>query len=445
MASDLLSIARSGARVARGALEVTAQNIANAATNGYVRRSVIIEEVSATGGLLKAGDISLSGARIAGIHRNADAFRQTEVRRTAGEAARGGAELQGLENIESAIEQSRVYDLTVEFEASLLALSADPTDPSLRASTMAAAGNMASGFGIAATSLTAVGEGLRFDAGAALDETNVITTELARVNIRMARAGDDSSDRATLLDQRDSLLEKLAGRADISTSFNSSGMAEVRVGGATGPVLVSGGTAGTLAATAQADGTLDFTLDGAAVTLAGGAIGGKGQALEALAIRRDALDIAAGAIIATVNAAQAGGAALDGSTGAALFSGSGASTIALAFTAGSGLATAPAGSPAGSTLAGNLTAMRSAFSGNGHAQALSDLIFAASTDVAGKRVTSEALTSIASAAQIALDQQSGVDLDQEAANLIRFDQAFKASGRAMQVAADLFDTILGIR
>lgn len=445
MASDLLSIARSGARVARGALEVTAQNIANAATDGYVRRSLRVEEVSASGGLLKSGDISLSGARIAGIHRNADAFRQTEVRRTAGEAARGGAELQGLENIESAIEQSRVYDLTVEFEASLLSLSADPTDPSLRTATIAAAGNMAAGFGIASTSLAAVGEGLRFEAGAALDEANVITTELARVNIRMARAGEGSSDRATLLDQRDSLLERLSGRADISTTFNTSGMVEVRLGGTTGPVLVSGGTAGTLAATTQADGTLDFTLDGAAVTLSGGAIGGKGQALETLAIRRDALDASAAAIITTVNTAQGNGAALNGSTGAPLFNGSSASTIALAFTAGSGLATAPAGSPAGSTLAGNLTALRSAFSGNGHAQALSDLIFAASADVAGRAITSEALTSIATAARISLDQQSGVDLDQEAANLVRFQQAFQASGRAMQVAADIFDTILGIR
>jgi len=445
MASDLLSIARSGARVARGALEVTAQNIANAATDGYVRRSLQVEEVSAAGGLLKTGDISLSGARIAGIHRNADLFRQTEARRTAGEAARGSSELQGLENIESAIEQSRVYDLVVEFEASLRALSADPTDSSLRASTMAAASNMASGFSIASTSLDAVGDGLRFESTAAMDEANVLTGELARVNIRMARAGEGSSDRASLLDQRDSLLERLSARADISTTFNSSGMVEVRLGGSGGPTLVSGGDAGTLAATTQTDGTLAFTLDGAAVTVAGGSIGGKGQALATLAIRSDALDDAADQIVTTVNAAQGNGAALNGSAGQPMFNGNSASTIALAFTAGSGLATAPAGSPSGSTDAGNLTALRTAFAGNGHAQALSDLIFAASSDVAGKRVTSEALTSIASAARIALDQQSGVDLDQEAANLVRFQQAFQASGRAMQVAADIFDTILGIR
>ena len=62
MASDLLSIAVSGARAARGALDVTAQNIANASSDGYTRRSLRLEEVSASGGVGRTGDISLSGA-----------------------------------------------------------------------------------------------------------------------------------------------------------------------------------------------------------------------------------------------------------------------------------------------------------------------------------------------------------------------------------------------
>ena len=119
MSSDLLSIAASGARAARGALDVTAQNIANASSDGYVRRSVQIEEVSAAGGQLRLGDISLSGSRIAGVVRNADMFRQAEVRRTNSDLARASTELGGLENIESAVEQADVYSGIVEFEASL--------------------------------------------------------------------------------------------------------------------------------------------------------------------------------------------------------------------------------------------------------------------------------------------------------------------------------------
>ena len=75
---------------------------------------------------------------------------------------------------------------------------------------------------------------------------------------------------------------------------------------------------------------------------------------------------------------------------------------------------------------------------------MNELLFDISSQVAGRTVTHEALGAIASSARISLEQQSGVDLDTEAANLMRFQQAFQASGRAMQVASDIFDTLIGI-
>lgn len=109
MASDLLSIGLSGAKAARIGLDVTAQNIANAATEGYVRRSIGLTEVASTGYNQNVRDVSLSGVRVEKIVRNADAFRQSEVRRTGSDTARANAEVGGLGNIESALEQSGVY------------------------------------------------------------------------------------------------------------------------------------------------------------------------------------------------------------------------------------------------------------------------------------------------------------------------------------------------
>jgi len=45
----------------------------------------------------------------------------------------------------------------------------------------------------------------------------------------------------------------------------------------------------------------------------------------------------------------------------------------------------------------------------------------------------------------ARDKISGVSLDSEAADLIRFQQAYQASAKAMQTASTLFDSILQIR
>jgi flagellar hook-associated protein 1 FlgK len=442
VSSDLLSIAASGARAARGALDVTAQNIANASSDGYVRRSVQIEEVSAAGGQLRLGDISLSGSRIAGVVRNADMFRQAEVRRTNSDLARASTELGGLENIESAVEQADVYSGIVEFEASLQQLASDPTDSSLRASAVAGADTLARKFNIAASSLDAVGEGLRFDASAAVDQANTIGGELARVNLRLSRAGDGSSDQASLLDQRDSLLEKLSGIVDVSTAFATDGSVTVTTGG--GATLVAGGSASTLSMATAADGLVSFTLDGAAVSFTGGSLAGNASALSQVAQVRSRLDTLADSIASAVNSAQANGTALDGTAGQPIFAGAGAAGMKVVVTEGSALATAPAGAATGSLDGANLAALRQALDQGGVANNMNSLLFDVSSMVSGRTVTRDALDTIASTARISLEQQAGVDLDTEAADLMRFQQAFQASGRVMQVASDIFDTLIGI-
>ena len=41
--------------------------------------------------------------------------------------------------------------------------------------------------------------------------------------------------------------------------------------------------------------------------------------------------------------------------------------------------------------------------------------------------------------------ESGVSLDEEAANLIRFQQYYQANARVIDTASNIFDTILGLR
>lgn len=444
MASDLLSIAASGARAARSALDVTAQNIANASSDGYVRRSLRIEEVSASGGAGRIGDISLSGARVAEIRRNADAFLQGEVRRTSGDLQRANVELSGLQNMESALEQSGVFTAVVEFEAVLQQLSSDPVDPSRRAAVVAEASTLANKFNITASGFDAVGDGLRFDAEAEVNDANIIGAELARVNLRLTRAGSGSSDRAALLDQRDQLLERLGGFSSLTTSFAADGTVAVSLGSNPPRSFVQGGTAGTLTSATAADGTLSFAVDGQAMTPGSGSLEGASLALTELASLRQRLDTVAAGIADTVNNAQGAGVALDGTQGQPIFAGTTAGTLRVVMTGGAGLATAPAGAAAGSRDDSNLNALRQSLTALDPAQQLNGVLFDVSSKVAGRAVTQSALDTIATSARISLEQQSGVDLDTEAANLIRFQQAFQASGRAMQAASDIFDTLLGI-
>jgi flagellar hook-associated protein FlgK len=59
-------------------------------------------------------------------------------------------------------------------------------------------------------------------------------------------------------------------------------------------------------------------------------------------------------------------------------------------------------------------------------------------------IAQEALTVVNEQAAEARDKVSGVNLDEEAANLIRFQQAYQASAKVMQMAQQLFDVVVRI-
>ena len=445
MSTDLISIARSGATAARIALDLTAQNIANAATEGYVRRSARLAELAPASGPGQVDEVSFSGVRFAGITRNADVYRQAEVRRTGSDAARADAEVAGLTDIEAAVEQSGLYPALVQFEASLGQLAADPVNPSLRTAVLESARTLTRMFGIAAQGLGAAAAALQAEAAAGTDQVNQLAQQLTRVNVQLVRSQPGTADQVSLLDQRDALLKNLSGLTDITATLAANQSVEVRIGGASGPQLVSAAIASPLALTSAADGTISFTLGTAAVTPAAGSLAGHAQGLVLARDTRVQLDTIANALISSANTAQTSGAALDGSAGQLLFSGTGAAGIALALTSGNGLATAPAGSPANSRDPANLTALRSALVSADVSGQTNMLLFNISSAAQGRQLTSDALDAIAGAAKLALDNQSGVNLDDEAVNLVRYQQAFQASSRAIQIASDLFDTLLAIR
>lgn len=60
------------------------------------------------------------------------------------------------------------------------------------------------------------------------------------------------------------------------------------------------------------------------------------------------------------------------------------------------------------------------------------------------QVTSKASETLLTQAQQAQQAESGVNLDEEAANLLRYQQAYQAAGKVMQIASQLFDVLLSL-
>ncbi len=86
---------------------------------------------------------------------------------------------------------------------------------------------------------------------------------------------------------------------------------------------------------------------------------------------------------------------------------------------------------------------------DGNTSTLIDVYHNLNTEVGLKSSTANRLASVArlehEAAQERIASISGVNLDEEAANMMKFQQAYMASSRVMQAANDTFNTILQLR
>ena len=82
--------------------------------------------------------------------------------------------------------------------------------------------------------------------------------------------------------------------------------------------------------------------------------------------------------------------------------------------------------------------------GASYASAYAQLVADIGAKTREMEVTSTSQKNVLAQTQTARDSVSGVNLDEEASNLIRYQQAYQASGKVMEVASKLFDQILAI-
>jgi flagellar hook-associated protein 1 FlgK len=446
MPTAIFTIARSGLSATRRSLELTAQNVANAQNPDYSRRTLTQGELVMTGNIGNNAQDSLGGVRPGVIERAESALVQRQARDSTSALEAARAEFFALREAESALETSGVFSGIVDFEAALTRLQNNPTEPALRLSALEAGRKMAGNFRIADGTLGNARNLVQAEISAEVLQVNELANELAKINADLVSAREGTAGRAALLDARDKALRGLAEEFAIAPTINANGTADVMLSGTPPVALVTGATTQGLSASFATDGTASFTVGGAGFAPAGGAMAGRASALAEMAGVQADLDALAVTAITLSNAAQGTGAAADGTPGQPFFTGTGAASIAMALTSGDALATAPAGSPAGSRDTGNLAALLASLAGpSGPATGADTLLLRLSSRVSALDTRTEGLGIVAASAEAELLRETGVDLDDEAANLVRLQQAFEANSRVIQTAAELFDTILALR
>jgi flagellar hook-associated protein 1 len=188
-------------------------------------------------------------------------------------------------------------------------------------------------------------------------------------------------------------------------------------------------------------------------TLGSGSIGGllRFQNDDLLA-GNEMLDELAQSLSDRVNAQQALGIDLDGNPGEPLFTpvvatDGAAYAMRVAITSPRGLAAATADSDNANALV--MAALRDEnFVNTAHfpstttTDAYSALVGNIGVRVQSARVSSEISGAVAASAEDARASKSGVNLDEEAAMLIQFQQAYQAAAKVLQLAQQAFETLL---
>ena len=77
-------------------------------------------------------------------------------------------------------------------------------------------------------------------------------------------------------------------------------------------------------------------------------------------------------------------------------------------------------------------------------EAYLDIVNVAGTKATLAEVSKAALKVVFDQASQAREDKAGVSLDEEAADLIRFQQAYQASAQVIQVSSKIFEAILGV-
>jgi flagellar hook-associated protein 1 FlgK len=212
-----------------------------------------------------------------------------------------------------------------------------------------------------------------------------------------------------------------------------------------GPVLLDGSSAvpGQLRLTVSATGTLGMsvTSDGttSAISPTSGALAGYAEAANQIAGRRQQIDGLAVDLVQKVNAWNAQGTDLNGDPGADLLSGTDAASLAVSVTDPGLIAAADATTPNGNLL--TLSALR----GNDGVEAnWRGIVNDQALKVQSAQTTAASAASAKDGAYSDLDDVSGVDLDNEAADLMRFQQAYSASAKIIQTARETLQAVLDL-
>jgi flagellar hook-associated protein 1 len=447
-----MSVALQSLMAQQAAMGVTANNIANANTPGYSREEPNFEESPP---LLSGNTLIGTGVTLQSVQSVRDNILDLRIGQETSQQSNLNTYVNSMNQVQALFNETQGTGLQTSlsnFFNSFQSLATDPTSSPLRQSVIIAGQDLASAFNQTSDNLATIQQGLDQSVVQTVQQVNQLTVQIANLNQQIQEVANSGDSPGSLEDQRDQALTNLSNLIDTAVIYNSNGTVSVTT--TSGALLVAGNQSDALTTQLNSStGMHDVYALGSDITssISGGELKGYINARDnSIPAGQASLDNLAAGLISAVNQQQTAGYDLNGGQGVNFFTpfspatpgsnAGAAATMTVALTDPDQVAaSSSASTPGDNSNATAIANLESApiVSGQTAGDYYSNLIDQVGNDVSNASSEQEAVGLVL---QQLTNQQasiSGVSLDEEATNLIKYQQAYEASARVISTVDEL--------
>ena len=454
--SASLNIALQSMLAEQGAIETTSNNIANVNTPGYSRQRPDLEETAP----VQVGDLSFgTGVQLSDVTSLRDSILDLRINQETQQQGQLNSLISGGQQIQVLFNETAGTGLQAPLTAfftSLSQLTTDPSDVPTRQSVITAAQNLTNAFNQTADNLTTLQRNLNLSVQQAVTQINSLTTQIAQVNQQVLSASTVGANAGPFEDQRQQLINQLSNYIDVSeVNAGNGGLTLTTSSGA--PLVVGGQSFQLTTQTNPTTGMQDVYSDGADISskITGGQLAGDLQVRDQqIPSIQNSLDTLAYNLANSFNQQNQAGFDLNGNPGGNIFTplaqvSGAAGSIGLATTDPTKIAASagPApGSPGDNTNANALLGLQNQAIVNGVTPLdyYSNLVFQVGNSISSAQTQQSAGSQALLQLQNLQGAVSGVDINEEAANLMRFQNAYQASAQVSTVINNLMTATMNV-
>ncbi|MCB9623958.1 MAG: flagellar hook-associated protein FlgK [Sandaracinus sp.] len=453
----LLGTGRNGMVAAQGATSVTSHNATNASTPGYTRRAARLEPVL---GPPEPG----AGSRMVGSRRVIDPFverRMLGALSARGESSARAGALSALDTI-FADSSSDVGAALDSLRSAFGDLASHPSDPTARESVLSRARGVVDAFGAASDQLAWAREDANTRVEGEVQEVNERLRRIGELGRDIAKAEVAGHEASDLRDLRDQLVREVSERVPVQVLDTADGGISLTLDGAVSLVSADGEVSELSTRRVGADVLVEVSSSGARTDarpfLESGRIGGLLDARDgAIADARGALDQLAADVANAYSDAHAAGFGLDGVGGRDFFTRPGAVDGAarqLSLAAGLNADTLAAASDAAELPGDNrgalaLAGVSDALVADGGTRTLMDayagLVGRAGMAVSDAYLRQDAASAAVDQVEALRESVSGVSVDEEMVDLVRFQRGYQAALKVVQTADEMLGELMNLK